>query len=95
VRNEPGTLLHALRTFAEHGINLSSLESRPSRTVAWEYVFWADLDAHADARDLKAALSELRAVSTLVRLLGTYPRATGIGEVSHKAQSASAAFRAL
>jgi len=42
-------------------------------------VFWADLDAHADARDLKAALSELRAVSTLVRLLGTYPRATGIG----------------
>jgi prephenate dehydratase len=36
VRNEPGTLLRALRTFADHGINLSSLESRPSRTVAWE-----------------------------------------------------------
>jgi prephenate dehydratase len=79
VRNEPGTLLHALRTFADHGINLSSLESRPSRTVAWEYVFWADLDAHAAAPDLTDALSELRAVSTLVRVLGTYQRATGIG----------------
>ena len=79
VRNEPGTLLHALRTFAEHGINLSSLESRPSRTVAWEYVFWADLDAHAAAPDLTAALSELRAVATLVRVLGSYPRAAGVG----------------
>jgi prephenate dehydratase len=74
VRNEPGTLLHALRTFADHGVNLSSLESRPSRTVAWEYVFWADLDAHAAAPDLTAALSELRAVATLVRVLGSYPR---------------------
>lgn len=74
VRNEPGTLLQALRTFADHGINLSSLESRPSRTIAWEYVFWADLDAHADAPDLADALSELRAVATLIRVLGTYPR---------------------
>jgi prephenate dehydratase len=79
VRNEPGTLLRALQVFAAHGVNLSSLESRPSRTVAWEYVFWADLDAHAAAPDLNEALSELRAVSTLIRLLGTYPRATGIG----------------
>jgi chorismate mutase/prephenate dehydratase len=78
VRNEPGTLLRALGKFADHGINLSSLESRPSRTVAWEYVFWADLDAHAGTPDLAAALSELRAVATLVRVMGSYPRATGI-----------------
>jgi prephenate dehydratase len=76
VRNEPGTLLDVLRTFADHGINLSSLESRPSRTVAWEYVFWADLDAHAAAPELAEALSELRAVATLVRVLGSYPRGT-------------------
>jgi prephenate dehydratase len=75
VRNEPGTLLAALRSFADHGINLSSLESRPSRAVAWEYVFWADLDARADEADLTAALSELRSVATLVRVLGSYPRA--------------------
>jgi prephenate dehydratase len=78
VRNEPGTLLHALRTFADHGINLSSLESRPSRTVAWEYVFWADLDAHVAAPELAAALSELRVVATLVRVLGSYPRGNPI-----------------
>ena len=78
VRNEPGTLLHALRTFADHRINLSSLESRPSRTVAWEYVFWADLDAHVAAPELAAALAELRAVATLVRILGSYPRGNPI-----------------
>jgi prephenate dehydratase len=75
VRNEPGTLLAALRCFASHGINLSSLESRPSRAVAWEYIFWADLDARAAEPDLDAALAELRPVATLVRVLGTYPRA--------------------
>jgi prephenate dehydratase len=78
VRNEPGALLRALRVFADHGINLSSLESRPSRTVAWEYVFWVDLDAHAAAPDLAEALSDLRAVATLVRVLGSYERATAI-----------------
>ena len=79
VRNEAGMLLRALRTFADHGVNLSSLESRPSRTVAWEYVFWVDLDAHTRSPDLTEALSELRAVSTMVRVLGTYPRASEVG----------------
>jgi prephenate dehydratase len=75
VRNEPGTLLAALRAFAERGVNLSKLESRPSRTVAWEYVFWADLDADAADPACAAALADLRAVSTMVRIFGTYPRA--------------------
>ena len=45
VRNEPGTLLAVLEVFARHGLNMSKLESRPSRERAWEYVFWVDLDA--------------------------------------------------
>ena len=75
VRNEPGTLLAALRCFADRGVNLSNLESRPSRSVAWEYVFWADLDVAADAPAAAAALADLGGVSTMVRLLGSYPRA--------------------
>jgi prephenate dehydratase len=76
VLNEPGTLLRALRSFAERGVNLSSLESRPSRTAAWEYVFWADLDADATDPACSAAIEDLRAASTMVRILGSYPRAT-------------------
>jgi prephenate dehydratase len=77
VRNEPGTLLRALEVFAARSINLSKLESRPSRGAAWEYVFWADLDAHQDEPDCASALSDLRAEATLVRTFGSYPRATG------------------
>jgi len=75
VRNEPGTLLAALRAFAERGINLSKLESRPSRVAAWEYVFLADLDAAADSAPCAAALEDLAAVTTMTRVLGSYPRA--------------------
>ena len=54
------------------------LESRPSREAAWEYVFWADLDAHAEALDCAAALAELGQVATMVRVLGTYPKAVSL-----------------
>jgi prephenate dehydratase len=75
VRNEPGTLLQALRVFAERSINMSKLESRPSRAAAWEYVFWADLDAHRADSNCAAAIDELAAVATMVRVFGSYARA--------------------
>lgn len=75
VRNEPGTLLAVLRVFAGHGLNMSKLESRPSRERAWEYVFWIDLDADTGDAGTQAALEALRAVTTMTRVLGCYPRA--------------------
>lgn len=75
VRNEPGTLLAVLQVFADHGLNMSKLESRPSRERAWEYVFWVDLDADTADAGTKAALEALRSVTTMVRVLGSYPRA--------------------
>jgi len=74
VRNEPGTLLAALEIFADRGVNLSRLESRPSRSAAWEYVFWVDLDAAADSAAAAASIKALRAASTMVRVLGSYRR---------------------
>jgi prephenate dehydratase len=76
VKNEPGTLLAALRVFAGHGLNMSELESRPSRERAWEYVFWVELDADVASPETQAALTGLRAVTTMVRVLGSYPRAS-------------------
>jgi prephenate dehydratase len=75
VRNEPGTLLAVLRVFAEHGLNMSKLESRPSRERAWEYVFWVDLDADTADPETRGALDALRSVTTMVRVLGSYPKA--------------------
>ena len=75
VRNEPGTLLAVLRVFAEHGLNMRKLESRPSRERAWEYVFWIELDGDAADPAMAAALDEPRAVTTMARVLGSYPSA--------------------
>jgi len=75
VRNEPGTLLAVLRVFAEHGLNMHKLESRPSRERAWEYVFWIDLDADTADPSTAAAFVALEAVTTMTRVLGSYPAA--------------------
>ncbi|HEU4672338.1 MAG TPA: prephenate dehydratase [Candidatus Limnocylindrales bacterium] len=77
VRNEPGTLLAALRAFADEGVNLSRLESRPSRDRPWEYVFFTDADADASSPVCARALDALRAVATSVRVFGSYARAEG------------------
>jgi prephenate dehydratase len=73
VRNEPGTLLAVLRVIAAHGLNMRKLESRPSRERAWEYVFWIDLDGDVADPAMAAALDEVRGVTTMTRVLGSYP----------------------
>jgi prephenate dehydratase len=76
VRNEPGTLVRALGVIARHGINMTKLESRPSREGTWEYVFWVDLDADVCVgRPGETFLADLRAVCVWVRVMGCYPRA--------------------
>ena len=75
VNNEPGTLLAVLRVFAEHGLNMHKLESRPSRERAWEYVFWIDLDADTADPPTAEAFAALEAVTTMTRVLGSYPAA--------------------
>jgi prephenate dehydratase len=74
VRNVPGSLHRCLGVFAERGLNLSRLESRPTRAARWEYVFWVDLDADAGEPAAAAALEGLRREAAMVRVLGSYPR---------------------
>jgi prephenate dehydratase len=73
VRNEPGTLLAVLRVIAGHGLNMRKLESRPMRERPWEYVFWIDLDGDRTDPAMAAALAELGDVTTMTRVLGSYP----------------------
>jgi prephenate dehydratase len=76
VRNEPGTLVRALGVIADHHINMTKLESRPSREGTWEYVFWLDLDSDVCTDGPgQAFLEDLRTVCVWVRVMGCYPRA--------------------
>jgi chorismate mutase / prephenate dehydratase len=71
----PGVLFHLLEPLARHQINMTRIESRPSRRKKWDYVFFVDVDGHADEPVLKGALEEIRAEANLFRILGAYPRA--------------------
>lgn len=74
--NHPGALLNALSPFAEAGISLSRIESRPSRRSNWDYVFFIDVDGHQQDKKLAEVLEILRSQSCMLKILGSYPKAT-------------------
>ncbi len=75
VKDEPGALYKALEAFYKEGINLTKIESRPSRKKAWDYVFFVDLEGHREEERVKRALKELEKRTQLVKILGSYPKA--------------------
>lgn len=74
-RHQPGALHHALGAFAEAGVNLSRIESRPTGRVRWEYRFLVGVDGDAAKDPLRAALDELGRRAHDVRVLGSYTSA--------------------
>lgn len=77
VANEPGTLLGLLSEFASRGINLTRLESRPTRIRPGEYVFLVDADGHIADPAMADVLGALIRRGALLRFLGSYPRLRG------------------
>lgn len=73
--HEPGALGAVLARFGARGVNLTRIESRPVLGAPWQYRFYLDLEGHAASEPVRAALEELKPVTTEVRVLGTYPRA--------------------
>lgn len=73
VKDRPGVLRDALAAFAEEGINLTRIESRPSRKRAWTYVFFADFVGHPEDERVQRALEALEEHCPYVSLIGAYP----------------------
>jgi chorismate mutase/prephenate dehydratase len=74
LHDDPGALYQALQPFAERGLNLTRLESRPSQDSTWRFSFFIELDGHVTDRSLLTALEELRGIIHHVKVLGSYPR---------------------
>ena len=70
-----GVLHSLLQPLAAHGVSMSRIESRPSRRKNWDYVFFIDVEGHADESPLAEALAELKENSSLFRIVGAYPKA--------------------
>ena len=73
VRNRPGALRDALEAFARRGIDLTRIESRPSKRRLWEYVFFVDFTGHPDDERVAEALDELDRGALFVKVLGAWP----------------------
>ena len=73
IKDQPGSLVKALQAFDECAINMSKIESRPSKQRDWEYFFYVDLAGHETDAPVKAALDELSAHCSMIKILGSYP----------------------
>ncbi len=73
VRNEPGSLFHALEPFNELHLNMSRIESRPSKRRDWEYFLFVDVQGHCEEEGIQNALRGLANHCSFVKVLGSYP----------------------
>ncbi|HET6466542.1 MAG TPA: prephenate dehydratase [Nitrospiria bacterium] len=75
IRDRVGALHDMLQPFSQHEINLTKIESRPSRKKAWEYIFFVDLEGHQDDDRVRRALEQLNEQCLFLKVLGSYPAA--------------------
>jgi chorismate mutase/prephenate dehydratase len=75
VKHKPGAIYDAIKEFADSKINLTKIESRPTRQKAWEYNFYLDFEGHQQDKMVKETLEKLEEHTLFLKILGSYPRA--------------------
>jgi chorismate mutase/prephenate dehydratase len=73
VKDKVGALYELLRPFASYGLNMTKIESRPSRRKAWEYIFFVDVEGHVEEDRVKKAIEEIKGRCLFLKILGSYP----------------------
>jgi len=76
IPHTPGSLFCVLKPFAEKGINLTKIESRPLKNTPWEYIFFLDFEGHATDRPIREAMVEAERNALFIKLLGSYPKSS-------------------
>ncbi len=75
VKHRPGALFEFLKELAQRGINLTKIESRPTRQKPWEYNFYLDFEGHREDKLVREALASLERNSLFLKVIGSYPKA--------------------
>lgn len=74
VKDKPGALLKLLAPFQVYNLNLSKIESRPSKRRPWDYLFFIDVDGNPDSAPVSKAIEKVKEDSVFVKILGSYPK---------------------
>jgi chorismate mutase/prephenate dehydratase len=72
-KHQAGALQELLFPLAKHKVSMTRIESRPSKRAKWDYVFFVDVEGHADDPHIAAALKDLEVAASFLRVLGSYP----------------------
>ncbi len=75
IKNSVGALYKILKPFYENKINITKIESRPSKKAMWDYVFFIDVDCHESEKSLKNAIEKIKEYTIFVKILGSYQSA--------------------
>ncbi len=78
LRDRPGALYDVLGEFARRGINLTKIESRPSKRAMGDYMFHIDCEGHKDDPEIRAALNGVKKRVAMLKILGSYPKAEAL-----------------
>lgn len=75
IKHEKGALFRIMQSFNDFGVNLTKIESRPTKATAWEYNFYVDFEGHVSSPDIVKMLEKIRGDSLFLKVLGSYPMA--------------------
>ncbi|MFY9799439.1 MAG: ACT domain-containing protein [Candidatus Nitrosopolaris sp.] len=75
VKHIPGALYSILEVFADRKINLTKIESRPTKENPWEYNFYVDFEGHIDDKIIYEAVESIKMRAAFIKILGSYERA--------------------
>ena len=75
-QERPGALHTLLAPLSDHNINMTRVESRPSRTGMWVYVFFIDIEGHIQSPNVESAVAKVKRNAAMFKVLGSYPRST-------------------
>lgn len=74
IKDKPGALFDIIKPFKDLNVNMTKIESRPSRIKLWDYLFFIDFEGHIQDDRIKKLLGEIEKKSSLVKILGSYPK---------------------
>ncbi len=75
IKHEPGTLFRIIKNFQDFNINLTKIESRPTKSTNWEYNFFVDFEGHAKNLQISEMLEKIKKETIFMKILGSYPSA--------------------
>jgi len=75
ISHHPGALFNILEKFNASKINLTKIESRPTKATPWEYNFYVDFEGHQNDKNISDAIEKIRSNTIFLKILGSYPRA--------------------